>query len=214
MFRCTAASSRRPNSMRYRSWRSARWSYLAETVGQASSDISAVGGMTQLIMSTGVTNWPLWLQQAGAKDLGVASRLEFGFGLLASKRAVEGLGVAVAQPEYVEEECTQRTADCAFFATSSQRARGTSSSARITSPWPAVARFLRGSRQSCDCNRATTDRRVASRTPRHRSMAVASRERIVEVPRFFTCTRGLRSVEGRSRPHARIRPHSRLTSPI
>jgi LysR family glycine cleavage system transcriptional activator len=49
-------------------------------------------------------DWPSWLQQAGATTIRLGTRLEFGFSLLVYQAAIEGLGVAIAQPEFVQDE--------------------------------------------------------------------------------------------------------------
>jgi LysR family glycine cleavage system transcriptional activator len=72
--------------------------------GKRRAELSALQGMTQLISVNRRDDWPLWLNQAGGGELRAERRLEFGFGLLAYQAAIEGLGVAIAQPEFVEEE--------------------------------------------------------------------------------------------------------------
>ena len=72
--------------------------------GKRGARLAALEGMTQLVSVNRRDDWPMWLEQAGSPGLRTGSRLEFGFSLLVYQAAVEGLGVAVAQPEFVEED--------------------------------------------------------------------------------------------------------------
>jgi len=72
--------------------------------GKRGARLSALEGMTQLVSVNRRDDWPMWLEQARSPGLRPGSQLEFGFSLLVYQAAVEGLGVAVAQPEFVEEE--------------------------------------------------------------------------------------------------------------
>jgi DNA-binding transcriptional LysR family regulator len=69
-----------------------------------SSRLSELDGMTLLESVNRRGDWSSWLEQAGAAKVRPANRLEFGFSLLVYQAAIEGLGVAIAQPEFVQHE--------------------------------------------------------------------------------------------------------------
>jgi hypothetical protein len=50
-------------------------------------------------------DWAAWSKRVGV-TVRPANRLEFGFSLLGYQAAVEGLGFAIAQPEFVQDELT------------------------------------------------------------------------------------------------------------
>lgn len=60
--------------------------------------------MTLLQSANRPEDWPQWLGLMGAPDLKPANQIEFSFSLLMYQAAIEGLGVGIAQPEFVEEE--------------------------------------------------------------------------------------------------------------
>jgi len=72
--------------------------------GKRPSRTSELDGMTLLESVNRRDDWPSWLERAGATKMRPGNRLEFGFSLLVYQAAVEGLGVAIAQPEFVQEE--------------------------------------------------------------------------------------------------------------
>jgi DNA-binding transcriptional LysR family regulator len=72
--------------------------------GRKAAKLSELDGMTMLHSVNRRDDWTLWLEQAGATAVEPANHLEFGFSLLVIQAAVEGLGVAVAQPEFVQDE--------------------------------------------------------------------------------------------------------------
>jgi DNA-binding transcriptional LysR family regulator len=72
--------------------------------GQRTPDFAMLQGMTLLYSSNRRDDWAAWLKQAGAPQIQPANQIEFGFSLLMVQAAVEGLGIAVAQPEFVLDE--------------------------------------------------------------------------------------------------------------
>lgn len=66
--------------------------------------LGALDGMTMLHTVNRRGDWDDWLRQADAPAFRPGNQLEFGFSLLMYQAAVEGLGVAVAQPELVEDD--------------------------------------------------------------------------------------------------------------
>jgi LysR family glycine cleavage system transcriptional activator len=72
--------------------------------GRRRARLSALNGMTVLHTVNRRDDWDVWLRQAGAGEVRPGNQLEFGFSLLMYQAAVEGLGVAVAQPELVQDE--------------------------------------------------------------------------------------------------------------
>lgn len=66
--------------------------------------LQALQGMTVLHTVNRRDDWEAWRRQVGAADIEPGNQLEFEFSLLVYQAAVEGLGVAVAQPELVEDE--------------------------------------------------------------------------------------------------------------
>jgi DNA-binding transcriptional LysR family regulator len=49
-------------------------------------------------------DWSLWCAAVGQPNLQPVGKIQFGFSLLMYQAALEGLGVCIAQPEFVEEE--------------------------------------------------------------------------------------------------------------
>lgn len=66
--------------------------------------LAAIDGMTVLHTVNRREDWDDWLRQCGGRGVRPGNQLEFGFSLLMYQAAVEGLGIAVAQPELVEDE--------------------------------------------------------------------------------------------------------------
>jgi LysR family glycine cleavage system transcriptional activator len=66
--------------------------------------LAAMNGMTVLHTLNRRDDWAMWQREASATDVQPGRQLEFGFSLLMYQAAVEGLGVAIAQPELVEDE--------------------------------------------------------------------------------------------------------------
>lgn len=69
-----------------------------------SSEIAELEGMTILHSANRRDDWPQWLAAAGSPQLEIGNSLEFEFSLMAYQAALEGLGVAIAQPEYVADD--------------------------------------------------------------------------------------------------------------
>jgi LysR family transcriptional regulator, glycine cleavage system transcriptional activator len=72
--------------------------------GKRSARVSHLESMTLLHSANRPDDWPLWLDAMGRADLKPANQIEFGFSLLMLQAATEGLGVAIAQPEFVQDE--------------------------------------------------------------------------------------------------------------
>lgn len=72
--------------------------------GQREARPAELASMTLLHSANRPDDWPLWLRLMGVPDLKPANQIEFSFSLLMYQAAIEGLGVAIAQPEFVEEE--------------------------------------------------------------------------------------------------------------
>jgi LysR family glycine cleavage system transcriptional activator len=72
--------------------------------GRRRRSLQALEGMTVLHTANRRDDWENWLRQAGATGIQPGNQLEFEFSLLVYQAAVEGLGVAVAQPELVTDE--------------------------------------------------------------------------------------------------------------
>lgn len=72
--------------------------------GRRRARLSSLEGLTVLHTVNRRDDWNSWLQQAGAPRITAGKQLEFGFSLLVYKAAMEGLGVAVAQPEFVQDD--------------------------------------------------------------------------------------------------------------
>ncbi len=68
------------------------------------SRLAALDGLTMLHTVNRRDDWDSWLRQAGGEDIRRGAQLEFDVSLLVYQAAVEGLGVAVVQPELVEDE--------------------------------------------------------------------------------------------------------------
>lgn len=60
--------------------------------------------MTLLCSANRPDDWAAWCAAMGQADLQPAGRIQFGFSLLMYQAALEGLGVCIAQPEFVEED--------------------------------------------------------------------------------------------------------------
>jgi LysR family glycine cleavage system transcriptional activator len=67
-------------------------------------DLGELEGMTVLHSANRRSDWAQWLAAVGRPDLKAGNLLEFEFSLMVYQAAMEGLGVAIAQPEFVETE--------------------------------------------------------------------------------------------------------------
>ena len=72
--------------------------------GKRKAEVPALQSMTLLQSANRPDDWPLWLRLVGAPDLKPANQIEFSFSLLMYQAAIEGLGVGIAQPEFVQED--------------------------------------------------------------------------------------------------------------
>lgn len=72
--------------------------------GRRRARLAALDGMTMLHTVNRRDDWDAWLRQAGGEAVARGPQLEFDVSLLVYQAAVEGLGVAVVQPELVEDE--------------------------------------------------------------------------------------------------------------
>jgi LysR family glycine cleavage system transcriptional activator len=72
--------------------------------GHRRATLSALNGMTVLHTINRRADWDEWLGQSGAQNVRPGNQMEFGFSLLMYEAAIEGLGVAIAQPEMVEDQ--------------------------------------------------------------------------------------------------------------
>jgi len=72
--------------------------------GARPADVSRLEGMTVLHSANRRDDWANWLAQAGRPELRAGNLLEFEFSLMVYQAALEGLGIAIAQPEFVQED--------------------------------------------------------------------------------------------------------------
>lgn len=72
--------------------------------GERGARLAELASMTLLHSANRPDDWPLWLELVGAPALKPANQIEFSFSLLMYQAAIEGLGVCIAQPEFVEED--------------------------------------------------------------------------------------------------------------
>lgn len=72
--------------------------------GNRKAQLPELETMTFLYSSNRIDDWPVWLAQMGAPQMQPVNQLEFSFSLLMYQAAIEGLGVAIAQPELVEDD--------------------------------------------------------------------------------------------------------------
>lgn len=72
--------------------------------GRRRARLASLDGMTMLHTVNRRDDWDAWLRQAGGEAIRRGPQLEFDVSLLVYQAAVEGLGVAVVQPELVEDE--------------------------------------------------------------------------------------------------------------
>jgi LysR family transcriptional regulator, glycine cleavage system transcriptional activator len=89
-----------------------------QRAAQADSGLHAIAVMDEtamLVCSPGLwkgrpaqlkktQDWPLWLAQMEQPDFQAANQIEFSFSLLMYQAAIEGLGVCLAQPEFIEDD--------------------------------------------------------------------------------------------------------------
>lgn len=61
---------------------------------------------TLLLSANRPDDWSSWCAAVGQPDLQPAGKIQFGFSLLMYQAALEGLGVCIAQPEFVEDDLT------------------------------------------------------------------------------------------------------------
>lgn len=64
----------------------------------------ALRSMTLLCSANRPDDWMLWLRLVEDPDLKPVNQIQFSFSLLAYQAAIEGLGFAIAQPEFVEDD--------------------------------------------------------------------------------------------------------------
>ncbi len=72
--------------------------------GQRKAQLAELESMTLLHSANRPDDWPLWLKLVGAPALKPANQIEFSFSLLMDQAAIEGLGVCLAQPEFVQDD--------------------------------------------------------------------------------------------------------------
>lgn len=72
--------------------------------GQRRADVNELEGMTFLYSANRPDDWAIWLRHMGRPQLQPRNQLEFEFSLLLYQGAADGLGVAIAQPEFIWEE--------------------------------------------------------------------------------------------------------------
>jgi LysR family glycine cleavage system transcriptional activator len=72
--------------------------------GKRKSRLPELASMTLLVSANRTNDWPLWLDFMGARELAPANQIEFGFSLLMYQAALEGLGICIAQPEFVQDD--------------------------------------------------------------------------------------------------------------
>ena len=72
--------------------------------GKRKKGLAALESMTLLRSANRRDDWPLWLKLMGTPDLKPVNQIEFSFSLLMYQAAIEGLGAAIAQPEFVEDD--------------------------------------------------------------------------------------------------------------
>jgi LysR family glycine cleavage system transcriptional activator len=66
--------------------------------------LSDLKGKTLLFSANRSEDWASWCVGVGQPDLQPAGKIQFGFSLLMYQAALEGLGVCIAQPEFVEDD--------------------------------------------------------------------------------------------------------------
>lgn len=71
---------------------------------QRSRSLAELESITLLHSANRAEDWTLWLQAMNAPGLRPANQIEFSFSLLMVQAAVEGLGMAIVQPEFVQDE--------------------------------------------------------------------------------------------------------------
>jgi len=72
--------------------------------GKRKLRLTELESMTLLQSANRPDDWPLWLGLMGAPQLRLSNQIEFGFSLLMYQAAIEGLGICIAQPEFVEDD--------------------------------------------------------------------------------------------------------------
>ncbi|MGT2509200.1 LysR substrate-binding domain-containing protein [Cupriavidus basilensis] len=72
--------------------------------GKRKPRLAELESMTLLHSVNRPDDWGLWLQLMGRPNLRLANQIEFSFSLLMYQAAIEGLGICIAQPEFVEDD--------------------------------------------------------------------------------------------------------------
>ena len=72
--------------------------------GQRPAQVAELRSMTLMSSVGRRDDWQMWLEMMGAPDLRPAHQIEFSFSLLAYQAAIQGLGVAIAEPAFVRDE--------------------------------------------------------------------------------------------------------------
>lgn len=72
--------------------------------GNRLADLDELRAMTLLCSVNRSEDWNLWCQLMGAPTLMPGNQIQLGFSLLVYQAAIEGLGFAIAQPEFVEDD--------------------------------------------------------------------------------------------------------------
>lgn len=72
--------------------------------GKRKPQLAELESKTLLLSANRRDDWPLWLRLMGVPDLQPANQIEFSFSLLMYQAALEGLGICIAQPEFVEKD--------------------------------------------------------------------------------------------------------------
>jgi len=134
--------------------------------GRRRARLASLDGMTMLHTVNRRDDWDAWLRQAGGQHVRRGAQLEFDVSLLVHQAAVEGLGVAVVQPELVEDELASGRLIAPFDVI-----YPTGRTFYIVCPEsrrdvPAVARFLDWVARAADDPAARAPRRARAEPPR------------------------------------------------
>lgn len=72
--------------------------------GKRKARVTELESVTLLHSANRPDDWPRWLKLMGSPQLASANQIGFSFSLLMYQAAIEGMGIAIAQPEFVESE--------------------------------------------------------------------------------------------------------------
>lgn len=72
--------------------------------GNSHPNLTDLKGKTLLTSANRSDDWSAWCKAVGQSGLQPAGKIQFGFSLLMYQAALEGLGVCIAQPEFVEDD--------------------------------------------------------------------------------------------------------------